>query len=77
MKNLFGRDFGTSSDLYEASPGWFNDDFVEMGDQDSVVGTTTSYGLDVSEESFTAALQSCHRVHPASCEMGADSLSWG
>ena len=48
MKNLFGRYFGTYSDLYELSPGWFNDYFVAMGDQDSVVGTATPYGLDVS-----------------------------
>jgi hypothetical protein len=42
------RDFGTSPELYEVSPGWFNDDFVEKDDQDSVVGTATPYGLDVS-----------------------------
>jgi hypothetical protein len=46
--NLYGRNFGTSSELYEVTPGWFNDDFVDRGDQDSVVGTATPYGLDVS-----------------------------
>jgi hypothetical protein len=48
LKNLYGRDFGTSLELYEVSPGWFNDDFVEKDDQDSVVGTATPYGLGVS-----------------------------
>ena len=48
MKDSYGRDFGTSPQLYKASPGWFNDDFVEKGDQDSVVGTATPYGVDVS-----------------------------
>ena len=51
--------------------------------RDSSVGIATSYGMDgPGIESrwgarFSSLVQTCPRAYPASCMMGAGSLSWG